>query len=166
MAKITLKGNPVTTSGELPAIGTPAPAFKLTKTDLTEVSLADFKGKKVVLNIFPSIDTSTCATSVRKFNKEASALQNTVVLCISRDLPFAHKRFCAAEGLENVVPLSTFRDENQFGKAYGVEILDGAFKGLTARSVVVIDETGAVRHTELVGEIANEPDYTAALKKL
>jgi thiol peroxidase len=166
MANVTLKGNPVTTIGDLPVVGSSAPNFKLVKTDMTEVSLADFKGKRIVLNIFPSVDTSTCATSVRKFNKEASALPNAVVLCVSKDLPFAHARFCGAEGLTNVISLSNFRDEHGFGKAYGVEILDGKLKGLDARAVVVVDEAGRGAYTELVSEIVNEPNYEAALKVL
>lgn len=166
MAKVTLKGNPADTNGELPAKGTAAPDFDLAKTDLSEMSLSDLRGKKVVLNIFPSIDTRTCATSVRKFNQEASGLENTVVLCISKDLPFAQKRFCAAEGLENVIPLSQFRDNHTFSSVYGVEIIEGRFKGLMARSVVVIDENGIVKHTQLVGEISDEPDYEAALEVL
>lgn len=166
MAKITLKGGPATTTGELPAKGTAAPDFELVKTDLLEMSLKDLRGKQVVLNIFPSIDTRTCATSVRRFNQEASGIENTVVLCISKDLPFAQKRFCAAEGLENVIPLSQFRDNHTFSRAYGVEILEGRFKGLMARAVVVIDEKGIVKHTQLVGEISDEPDYEAALEVL
>lgn len=166
MAKITLKGNPLSTNGELPAIGATAPEFTLTKTDLTDVSLADFRGKRVVLNIFPSIDTNTCATSVRKFNKEAASLENTVILCVSKDLPFAQKRFCAAEGIENVITVSSFRDNKAFSTAYGVEITDGNFRGLMARAVVVIGEDGKVLHTELVAEIADEPNYGAALKVL
>lgn len=163
MAKITLGGNPTTTSGELPVVGSSAPEFRLTKTDMSDISSADFKGKKLILNIFPSIDTRVCATSVRKFNQEASSLENTLVLCISRDLPFAHKRFCGAEGLDNVISLSTYRDGNAFARAYGVEILDGKFAGLTARSVVVVDEAGRVAYTELVPEIGQEPNYEAAL---
>lgn len=166
MAKITLKGNPLSTNGELPAIGATAPEFTLTKTDLTDVSLADFRGKRVVLNIFPSIDTNTCATSVRKFNKEAASLENTVILCVSKDLPFAQKRFCAAEGIENVITVSSFRDNKAFSTAYGVEITDGNFRGLMARAVVVIGEDGKVLHTELIAEIADEPNYGAALKVL
>lgn len=164
MAKITLGGNPCTTSGDLPVVGSSAPNFKLVKADMSEASLSDFKGKKVILNIFPSVDTSVCATSIRKFNKEASSFDNAVVLCISKDLPFAAKRFCGAEGLENVITLSNFRDGNAFGKAYGVEIIDGGFQGLNARAVVVIDETGRVAYTELVPEIGHEPNYEAALK--
>ncbi len=166
MAKITLGGNPATTIGDLPVVGSSAPNFKLVKADMSEASLSDYKGKKVILNIFPSVDTSVCATSIRTFNKEASSFHNAVVLCISKDLPFAAKRFCGAEGLDNVVTLSNFRDNGTFGKAYGVEILDGAFQGLDARAVVVIDETGRVAYTELVPEIGQEPNYEAALKAI
>lgn len=165
MAKITLKGNPVNTVGDLPKVGSPAPAFTLVKQDLGAGALQDFAGKHVVLNIFPSIDTGTCATSVRKFNQEAATRQNAVVLCISRDLPFAQKRFCGAEGIDKVVTLSDFRGTS-FGKDYGVTIQDGPLAGLLARAVVVIDAAGKVVHTELVGEIANEPNYAAALAKL
>jgi thiol peroxidase len=165
MATVTLKGNPVHTNGELPKVGAPAPAYTLTKTDLSDVTTAELKGKRVVLNIFPSIDTPTCATSVRTFNKRASEKPNTVILCISVDLPFAQKRFCGAEGLENVVPASTFRNPD-FLTAYGVRLEDSGLRGLTARSVVVVDENGVVRHTELVSEIANEPNYDAALAVL
>lgn len=165
MAQITLKGNPWKTIGELPKVGTNAPDFKLTKVDLTNVNKADFKGKKVVLNIFPSIDTPVCATSVKKFNEKASQLPNTVILCVSKDLPFALKRFCGAEGLEKVIPVSTFRDE-QFGKAYGVTIVDGPLAGLCCRAVVILDAAGKVAYTELVPEIAQEPNYNAVLKAL
>ncbi|HLO66025.1 MAG TPA: thiol peroxidase [Holophaga sp.] len=165
MAQVTLKGNPVHTSGELPRIGAAAPAFTLTRKDLSETTLADHKGKRVVLNIFPSIDTPTCATSVRTFNAKANALANTVVLCVSQDLPFAAGRFCAAEGLDNVVPASAFRSP-EFGQAYGVTVVDGPLRGLLARSVVVLDEAGKVTHVELVPEITQEPDYAAALAVL
>ena len=165
MASVTLGGNAVNTNGELPEIGTKAPEFTMTKTDLGLASLADFKGTKLVLNIFPSIDTSTCATSVRTFNAKASALENTKVLCISRDLPFAQRRFCGAEGLENVINLSDFNGGN-FGKTYGLEIIDGVFTGLHTRAVVVIDESGIIKYTELVSEIADEPNYEAALSAL
>lgn len=165
MAQITLKGNPINTIGELPAKGQVAPGFNLVKTDLSEVSLSDFKGKKVVLNIFPSVDTGTCAASVRAFNSKAAALSDTVVLCISKDLPFAHKRFCGAEGIENVVSLSAFRDQN-FQKDYGVEILDGGLKGCLSRSVVVLDTDGKVVYTEQVQETTSEPDYDSALAAL
>lgn len=165
MAKVTLGGNPIHTSGELPKVGTKATDFNLVKIDLGTASLADFAGSRVVLNIFPSVDTGTCAASVRKFNEKASTLENTKVLCISRDLPFAQKRFCGSEGLENVVNLSDFRD-GSFGDAYGLTLTDSALKGLHARAIVVVDENGVVSHTELVSEIANEPNYEAALKAL
>jgi len=162
MAQITLKGNPIHTSGDLPKVGAHAPAFTLTRKDLSEVALADLKGQRVVLNIFPSVDTPTCATSVRTFNAQASKAANTLVLCVSADLPFAAGRFCAAEGLDNVVPASAFRSPD-FGASYGVTLVDGPLRGLLARAVVVLDEEGKVVHTELVPEIANEPDYAAAL---
>jgi len=165
MSKTAFQGNPVNTSGNLPAVGSQAPDFKLVKGDLSEVSLSSLKGKKVVLNIFPSVDTPVCAASVRRFNKEASSRDNTVVLCISRDLPFASGRFCAAEGLTNVVTASEFRDQD-FSKAYGVLLADSALAGLHARAVVVVDEKGTVRHTELVPEITQEPNYTNALAAL
>ena len=165
MATVNLGGNPVNTIGNLPTIGEKAPNFTLKNTDLKEVSLADFAGSKLVLNIFPSVDTATCATSVRKFNEMASNLTNTKVLCISRDLPFAQKRFCGAEGIENVVNLSDFVDAN-FGNSYGVLLTDSALKGLHARAIVVVDENGIVKHTELVSEIANEPNYESALNSL
>ena len=165
MASITLGGNPIHTSGDLPKTGTQAPDFQLVKNDLSVVSLADFAGSKLVLNIFPSVDTGTCAASVRQFNEKAANLDNTKVLCISRDLPFAQKRFCGAEGLENVVNLSDFKDGN-FGKTYGLEIEDGPLAGLSSRVVIVLDEKGLVKYTEQVAEIANEPDYEAALKAL
>lgn len=165
MANITLGGNPVKTSGELPKNHTKAIDFKLVKADLSIATLADFSGKKLVLNIFPSVDTGTCAASVRKFNEKASQLENTTVLCISRDLPFAQKRFCGAEGLENVVNLSDFKD-GQFGKDYGLEIVDGPLNGLHSRVVVVVDENGEVVYTEQVSEIADEPNYEAALAAL
>ena len=165
MAQVTLKGNPFQTAGELPKVGAAAPAFSLTKTDLSETTGADYQGKRVVLNIFPSIDTPTCATSVRKFNTQASQVKNTVVLCISADLPFAAGRFCSTEGLANVIPASTFRSPD-FGKAFGLTLQDGPLRGLLARSVVVLDEAGKVIHTELVPEIAQEPNYEAALAVL
>ena len=165
MAQVTLKGSPVQTNGDLPGAGSQAPAFTLTKTDLSEVSLSDFAGKKVILNIFPSIDTSTCATSVRQFNAKASEMDNAVVLCISQDLPFAQNRFCGAEGLEEVIPLSGFRHPD-FAENYGIKILDGPLAGLDARAVVVIDESGKITHTELVPEIVDEPNYDAALGAL
>ncbi len=165
MATVTLKGNPFKTFGELPTTGGAAPEFQLVKTDLGEATLKDYAGKRVVLNIFPSLDTPTCATSVRTFNKRASELPNTVVLCISADLPFAAARFCTTEGLANVVPASTFRAPG-FGEAYGLTLVEGPLKGLLARAVVVVDEKGTVKHTELVGEIADEPNYDAALAVL
>ena len=165
MSTVTLGGNPVHTNATLPAVGSVAPQFQLVGNDLSDVSLQDFKGQRVILNIFPSIDTATCATSVRTFNKMANDLENTKVLCISRDLPFAQKRFCGAEGLENVVNLSDFRD-GSFGDDYGLTLTDSALKGLHARAIVVVDENGVVSHTELVSEIANEPNYEAALKAL
>jgi thiol peroxidase len=165
MSTVTLGGNPVHTNATLPAVGSAAPQFQLVGNDLSDVSLQDFKGQRVILNIFPSIDTATCATSVRTFNKMANDLENTKVLCISRDLPFAQKRFCGSEGLENVVNLSDFRD-GSFGDAYGLTLTDSALKGLHARAIVVVDENGVVSHTELVSEIANEPNYEAALKAL
>ena len=165
MASITLGGNPIHTNGELPTVGSKATDFNLIKTDLGIATLADFSGSKVVLNIFPSIDTGTCATSVRTFNEKASSLSNTKVLCISRDLPFAQKRFCGAEGLENVINLSDFKD-GSFGKNYGLEIVDGPLAGLHSRVVIVLDENGTILHTEQVSEIANEPNYEAALAVL
>ena len=165
MAKITLKGNPINTFGELPAVGTQAPDFKLVANDLSEKTLADYKGRKVVLNIFPSLDTPTCAASVRRFNAEASKLENTVVLCISKDLPFAQARFCGAEGLDKVHTLSDFRG-GAFGKDYGVEITDGPLAFLESRAVVVLDENGKVTYTQQVPEIVDEPDYEDVLKNL
>jgi thioredoxin-dependent peroxiredoxin len=160
MAQITLRGNPINTVGELPAVGSPAPAFNLTGTDLGAVSNDQFRGKPVVLNIFPSIDTPVCATSVRTFNERAAA-SGASVLCVSKDLPFAQARFCGAEGIENVKTGSAFRDS--FGENYGVSITDGPMAGLLARAVVVIDADGNVAYTELVPEIAQEPNYDAAL---
>lgn len=165
MADITLGGNPVHTSGELPAAGTKAPEFTLVKGDLSTASLSDFKGTKLVLNIFPSVDTGTCASSVRKFNEKAGSLQNTKVLCISRDLPFAQNRFCGAEGLENVISLSDFKD-GSFGNAYGLTLVDGPLAGLLSRVVVVINEDGNIAYTEQVADIKDEPDYNNALAAL
>lgn len=165
MATITLKGNPIETAGELPAIGSQAPAFDLTRTDLSSCSQDDFRGKTLVLNVFPSIDTAVCAASVRRFNAEAILQKDTVVLCISADLPFAHKRFCEADGLENVIPLSVFRSPN-FGSDYGLTIKTGPLAGLLARAVVIVDSDGRVVYTELVPEIAQEPDYRRALDAL
>jgi len=165
MATITLKGNTIHTSNELPKVGTQAPYFTLVKNDLSKSSLSDYKGSKVVLNIFPSIDTGTCAASVRQFNKEAAELENTKVLCISRDLPFAQARFCGAEGIENVVNLSDFAT-GDFGKNYGLQIIDGPLANLHSRAVVVLDESGKIMYTEQVGEIVDEPNYKAALEAL
>jgi thiol peroxidase len=165
MANITLGGNAITTIGELPQIGTKAPEFTLVKADLSKASLSDFKGSRLVLNIFPSIDTGTCATSVRKFNEQAGNLENTKVLCISRDTPFALNRFCGAEGLSNVITLSDFND-GSFGKAYGLIINSGPLEGFLSRSIVVIDEEGNVVYTEQVPEIKEEPNYENALNSL
>jgi thiol peroxidase len=162
MAEIKLGPVAVHTIGELPEKGSLAEDFTLVNHEIKEISLRDYKGQNVVLNIFPSIDTRVCAMSVREFNKRASSLENTTVLCISKDLPFALKRFCGAEGIEKVVVLSDFRNKN-FGKKYGVELLDGAFQGLHARAIVVIDPSGRVRHTELVPIIGQEPDYDLAI---
>jgi thiol peroxidase len=165
MASITLQGNQIHTIGNLPETGSKAHDFSLTGKDLSEVTLQDFSGSRIVLNIFPSIDTGTCATSVRTFNTEAAELENTKVLCISKDLPFAQSRFCGAEGLNNVITLSDFRT-GEFGKNYGLEITDGPLKGLHSRAVVVIDEKGDVIYTEQVSEIVDEPNYKAALEAL
>lgn len=165
MASITLKGTPVTTIGSLPAVGRPAPAFSLVRTDLSTVTSQDLRGKRVVLNIFPSVDTPTCAASVRRFNAEASKLADTVVLCVSKDLPFAHARFCGAEGLKDVHGVSDFRSPS-FGTDYGVTVTSSKLQGLLSRAVVVIDAAGTVVHTEQVAEIANEPDYAKALAAL
>ena len=165
MASITLGGNPINTNGELPKVGSKATDFQLVKNDLSIATLADYAGSKLVLNIFPSIDTGTCATSVRTFNAKASALENTKVLCISRDLPFAQKRFCGAEGLENVENLSDFKD-GSFGKNYGLEMVDSVLAGLHSRVVIVLDENGTVKYAEQVPEIADEPNYEAALAAL
>jgi len=165
MAKLKLQGNPINTNGALPRIGTKAKAFSLVSAQLNDVKLEDYKGKKLVLNIFPSIDTGVCAMSVRKFNAEAAKLKDTVVLCISRDLPFAMNRFCGAEGIDKVVTLSELRDRS-FGSAYGLEIVDGPMAGLLARAVIVIDKDGKVVYRELVDDIVHEPDYKSALKSL
>ncbi len=163
MATVTLKGTPIHTVGDLPAVGAKGPDFKLVDGDLKNVSLASFQGKKKVLNIVPSLDTSVCATSTRKFNEKASGLPNTVVLVVSSDLPFASKRFCTTEGLKNVVPLSLMRSRD-FAKDYGVLITDGPLQGITARAVVVLDEADKVVYRQLVPEIGQEPDYDSALK--
>jgi len=165
MAKITLRGNPIHTNDELPKAGSQAPEFKLTGKDLKDVSLADYKGKKKLLNIVPSLDTPVCAMSTKKFNEHAKAHQDTVILIISADLPFAMGRFCGVEHLDNVVPLSLMRDK-KFAQDYGVLIQDGPMAGITARAVVVLDANDKVIYTQMVPEIANEPDYQAALKAL
>lgn len=165
MAKITLKGKEIITSGSLPKVGEKAPEFVLTKNDLSDVKLSDYRGKKIILNIFPSLDTSVCAMSVRKFNAEAEKFTNTVVLCISRDLPFAQARFCGAEGLVNVITLSEMRNNN-FSRDYGIRIDSGKMAGLMARAVVILNESGVVKYTELVPEIAQEPNYKKALENI
>ncbi len=164
MATVTLQGTPFETVADLPPVGTPAPAFQLTRPDLSEVRLEDFAGKRVVLNIFPSVDTPTCAQSVRQFNERASQLENTVVVCVSADLPFAQARFCGAENLDNVVTGSTFR--SSFGEDYGVTFRNGPMAGLMSRAVVVIDGAGRIAYTEQVAETADEPEYDKALAAL
>ena len=166
MAKITLGGNETNTTGDLPAVGAAAPDFSLVSKDMAEKTLASYHGQKVILNIYPSIDTGVCAMSTKKFNQEASNLENTRILCVSKDLPFALKRYCDAEGIDNLDNLSNFRDGGSFGSSYGVEIADGAFKGLNARAIVVIDEEGIVLYTELVPEVGQEPNYEKALAAL
>lgn len=163
MATITLKGNPIHTIGDLPKVGTKAPNFELIAIDLSKKNLTSFLGNKLILNVFPSVDTGTCATSVRNFNKKASALENTKVLCVSRDLPFAQNRFCGAEGIENVVMLSDFAT-GEFGRNYGLEIIDSPMAKLHSRCIIILDETGAVVYTEQVPETVNEPNYEEALK--
>jgi thiol peroxidase len=165
MASITLKGQKIMTVGNLPAVGSTLPYFRLTKADLSDTGPEDFSGKRLILNIFPSIDTSVCATSVRTFNKDAASLPDTAVLCISMDLPFAHSRFCGAEGLKDVITLSAFRSQN-FGKDFGVTITDGALTGLFSRAIIVVNEQRKIIYTEQVPEIAQEPDYAAARKAL
>ncbi|MDW7690231.1 thiol peroxidase [Flammeovirgaceae bacterium SG7u.111] len=165
MSKITLGGNETHTAGELPTVGSKAPDFTFTRSDLSDASLSDYAGKKIVLNIFPSIDTGVCAASVRKFNQEASSLENTVVICISKDLPFAHSRFCETEGLTNVIPASEYKNSS-FSDAYALKIVDGAFEGLLSRAVIVIGEDGLIKYTEQVPEIGQEPDYEKALALL
>lgn len=165
MAQVTLKGNPINTIGNLPEVGSKAPDFELTKTDLSNVTLKDYLGSKLILNIFHSIDTGTCAQSVRQFNLEASELENTKVLCISKDLPFAMARFCGAEGIENVDMLSDFRDGN-FGLNYGLTFADEPLRGLLSRSIIVLNENGTVMHTEQVQEVVEEPNYKASLYAL
>lgn len=163
--KTAFLGNPVALNGTMPAAGTTAPDFEGVRGDLSTIKLSDYKGKKVVLNIFPSMDTEVCAASVRRFNKEASSLNNTVVLCISKDLPFAQSRFCTTEGLENVIPVSAFRSTD-FDAAYGLLIQSAPMTGLLARAVVVVDEQGTIIYEELVPEITHEPDYEKALEAL
>jgi thioredoxin-dependent peroxiredoxin len=165
MAKITLAGNTINTIGDLPKTGSIAPDFILTKTDLSDASLKNYKGKRLVLNIFPSLDTDVCASSVRRFNTYANKVKNTLVLCISMDLPFAHKRFCTAEGLNNVISLSELRNRS-FGETYGVRITDSPMAGLFSRAIVILDETGKVIYTEQVPEITIEPNYDAAMNAL
>ena len=162
MTTITLDGTPISTIGDIPKNGSKAPDFQLTATDLSKKLLSDFHGFTLLLNIFPSVETGTCSTSVRSFNKSAADMENTKVLCISRDLPFAQNRFCGAEGIENIIMLSDFADGN-FGKTYGLEISDSAFANLLSRAVIVINPEGNISYTEQVSEIANEPDYEAAL---
>lgn len=164
MTDITLDGTPVHTQGSLPAVGTKAPGFTLVGNDLSPITLADFAGSRLILNIFPSVDTGICATSVRTFNERAAGLENTKVLCISRDLPFAQARFCGAEGIENVTVASDFR--TTFGETYGVTMINGLLEGLLARAVVVLDEKGNVIHSQLVPEIKQEPDYEGAISAL
>ena len=165
MTQITFKSNPIHTIGKLPEIGEKAPDFLLTKTDLSDISLKDVTGKKVIFNIFPSIDTPVCSTSVRRFNEEISKFNNAVVICASLDLPFAHARFCETEGLKNVIAVSEMRNR-EFGSNYGVRMLDGPLAGLLARAIIVIDESSKVIYTQLVGEITEEPDYDKALNML
>lgn len=165
MANITLGGTPTSTNKDLPKVGEALENFTLTANDMSEVKLSDYKGKNVILNIFPSVDTGVCAASVRKFNEEAANLDNTVVLCISKDLPFAQKRFCGAEGIENAITLSDFKSP-EFSEKIGTAIQDGAFAGLNARAVIVLDAEGKVVYNELVSEIGNEPDYDSALKSM
>lgn len=165
MAIVTLKGNEIETSGSLPEVGTKAPDFTLVKQSLSEASIKDFAGKRIILNIFPSLDTGTCAASVRTFNQKAASLYNTIVLCVSADLPFAASRFCVAEDIKGVETVSNFRDSS-FGSDYGVEFKTGPLKGLLARSIVVIDTNGTVLYNELVSETVNEPNYEAAIAVL
>ena len=164
MSKVTLKGNPISLSGELPQVGAEAKNFQLVAQDLTEKSLSDYQGKKKILNIFPSLDTGICSASVQRFNQVAADLNNTVVLCISKDLPFAQKRFCGAEGIQNVETLSAFR--STFATDYGIQIQESGMKGLCGRAVIVLDENNTVTYSELVSEIVQEPNYDAALAAL
>ena len=165
MADILFKGNPIKTAGEIPQPGDVAPEFKLTGIDMQDKQLSDYRGKKLILNIFPSIDTGVCAASVRKFNQEAAGLDDTIVLCISKDLPFAQKRFCGAEGIDNVVMLSEFKDQN-FSREYHITMTEGPLAGLMSRAIVVVDPEGSVVYSEQVPEITQEPDYDTALKNL
>jgi thiol peroxidase len=165
MATVTLKGNPINTKGNLPSVGSKAPNFELSKDNLSDVTLDDYKGSRVIMNIFHSIDTGTCAASVRQFNKKASDLENVKILCISKDLPFAMSRFCGAEGIENVETLSDFRNGN-FGDNYNLTYIDGPIRGLLARSIIVLDENGKILYTEQVQKVAEEPNYQAALEAL
>lgn len=165
MAEITFLGKPLKTVGSLPGMGDSTPAFTLTKSDLSEIKLSDFKGKKVVLSIFPSLDTPTCATAMHKFNEESQKLNNVAILCISADLPFAQKRFCATENVTNVIPASVFRHP-EFGHDYGVTIADGPLAGLLSRAIIVLDEAGKVIYTQQVQELSDEPDYNAVLTAL
>ena len=165
MATVSLKGNLINTKGNLPSIGSKAPNFELAKDDLSDVTLDNYKGSRVIMNIFHSIDTGTCAASVRQFNQEASNLENVKILCISKDLPFAMARFCGAENIENVETLSDFRDGN-YGDNYNLTYIDGPIKGLLARSIIVLDENGVILHTEQVHEVVEEPNYKAALESL
>ncbi|MDE7153540.1 MAG: thiol peroxidase [Muribaculaceae bacterium] len=165
METIYFKGTPCHTYGTMPAVGTKAPCYHLTAADLKEISCSDFEGKRVVMNIFPSLDTAVCAMSVRRFNQEAAALDNTVVLCVSMDLPFAMSRFCVAEGIENVIPASAFRSPT-FPQQYGLQMVDGPLAGLLARAVIVLDTDRKILYEELVSEITHEPDYDAAIRVL
>ncbi len=165
MSSITFKGNPIETVGELPKVGDMAPDFRVTNTDLQDVSLSDFEGKNLILNIFPSVDTGICAASVREFNKRAAGLKNTQVLCISKDLPFAHKRFCGAEGIENVMSASQYKDQS-FSEKYRVDMLNGPLAGLMSRAIVVVNVEGEVTYVEQVPEIVQEPDYDQALASI
>ncbi|MEO9872189.1 thiol peroxidase [Ekhidna sp.] len=163
MAKITLGGTDTNTIGDLPAVGSQAPDFQLVRKDMKDITLANYHGQKVIMNIYPSIDTGVCAMSTTKFNQEASKLDNTRIICVSKDLPFALNRYCEAEGIDNLDNLTNFRDAGNFGKDYGVEITDGAFQGLNARAIVVVDEEGKVVYNELVPEVGQEPNYEKAL---
>jgi thioredoxin-dependent peroxiredoxin len=165
MAALIHKGHTVHTQADLPEKGSPAPSLRLTKTDLSDIFLHDLIGHKVVLNVFPSIDTTTCAASVRQFNQLASSMSNTLVLCVSKDLPYAYRRFCGAEGIVNVIPASQYKDQS-FSQAFGIDLLDGTLAGLMSRAVIILDEGGTIRYTEQVHDISHEPDYEAALSAL